>query len=631
MSHFYKDFHKRKVLNMSRLKIATPNRAQLTVEQLYKDLERRIIASPPGLCPVDLQLSFLRMCHAQTCGKCTPCRVGLGQLAHLMEDVLEGHAGLKTLDLIRDTAQDIMDSADCALGYEAARMVLSGLEGCLEDYKYHIEHGKCSYHITQPVPCVALCPAGVDIPGYVALVGEKRYADAVKLIRKDNPFPTACALICEHPCEARCRRNMIDSSVNIRGLKRMAVDHARANTVPVPEKAESTGKRIAVIGGGPGGLSAAYYLELMGHHCVVYEEKSRLGGMLRYGIPNYRFPRERLDEDIEVILSTGVEVQLNTRIGNEEGGIPFEQLHREYDVVYVAIGAHTDKKIGIEGEDSKGVISAVEMLRRIGDEDMPDFAGKNVVVVGGGNVAMDCTRSAIRLGAKKVGIAYRRRQSDMTALPEEVEGAIAEGAELYSLKAPHHIEADAEGNVTALWVEPQIIGKIDAWGRARPQHADVPLMRIPCDIVVVAIGQGIETRHFEEAGIAVKRGTLSAMSDSEVKDLPGVFAGGDCVTGPATVIRAIAAGKVAAANIDEYLGFHHVIPCDVEIPAVRYEDKEPCGRIQLGEKEAGERKQNFDAFECGMTEQEACQEAGRCLRCDKYGYGSFKGGRAAIW
>ncbi len=616
---------------MSRLRIATPNEAQLTVERLYKDLERRIIASPPGLCPVDLQLSFLRLCHAQTCGKCSPCRVGLGQLANLIEDVLEGRATLKTLNLIKDTAQDIADSADCAIGYEAARMVLTGLEGFKEDYKHHIETGKCSCHITQPVPCVALCPAGVDIPGYIALVGEKRYEDAVKLIRKDNPFPTACALICEHPCEARCRRNMIDSAINIRGLKRMAVDQARANTVPTPKKAESTGKRIAIIGGGPGGLSAAYYLELMGHHCVVFEEKSKLGGMLRYGIPNYRFPRERLDEDIETILSTGVEVKLNTRIGKGEGEVRFEDLRDEYDAVYIAIGAHTDKKIGIEGEDSKGVMSAVEMLRNIGEENMPDFKDKNVVVIGGGNVAMDCTRSAIRLGAKKVTIAYRRRQDDMTALPEEVEGAIAEGAELYSLKAPKKIEADENGNVAALWVEPQIIGKIDAWGRARAVHAAVEDVRIPCDVVIVAIGQGIETRDFEEAGLAVKRGTLSAMSDSEFKDVRGVFAGGDCVTGPATVIRAIAAGKVAAANIDEYLGFHHVIDCDVEIPPVRYEDKEPCGRIQLTEKEAGERKQTFDAFECGMTEQEACQEAGRCLRCDKYGYGSLKGGRAAIW
>ena len=616
---------------MSRLKVETPDQAQLTVERLYKDLERHIIASPPGLCPVDLQLSFLKVCHAQTCGKCTPCRIGLGQLQKLMESVLEGKATMKTLQLIEDTANNIMDSADCAIGYEAAHMVLAGLVGFKEDYIHHIKTGKCNSTVNHSVPCVALCPAQVDIPGYIALVGESRYADAIKLIRKDNPFPTACALICEHPCEARCRRNMIDAAINIRGLKRMAVDNAPANTVPVPEKAETTGKRIAIIGGGPSGLAAAYYLELMGHHAVVFEAKSKLGGMLRYGIPSYRFPRERLDQDIEAILSTGVEVHLNTKIGSGEGEVPFNKLREEYDAVYIAIGAHEDKKVGIEGEDSKGVISAVEMLGSIGEEVMPDFKDKTVVVIGGGNVAMDCTRSAIRLGAKKVTIAYRRRKSDMTALPEEIEGAVAEGAELYELKAPHKIEADENGNVVALWAEPQIIGPIDAWGRARPIRAELPLDRIPCDIIVVAIGQGVELRPFEEAGVKVKRGSIAAMDTGELANANGVFAGGDCVTGPATVIRAIAAGKVAAANIDEYLGYEHEISCDVEIPPADLSDKRPCGRIQMKEKEAGERKNNFEEFECGMTVQEACQEASRCLRCDKFGLSALKGGRTFKW
>ena len=616
---------------MSRLKVETPDQAQLTVERLYKYLERHIIASPPGLCPVDLQLSFLKVCHAQTCGKCTPCRIGLGQLQKLMESVLEGKATMKTLQLIEDTANNIMDSADCAIGYEAAHMVLAGLVGFKEDYIHHIKTGKCNSTVNHSVPCVALCPAQVDIPGYIALVGEGRYADAIKLIRKDNPFPTACALICEHPCEARCRRNMIDAAINIRGLKRMAVDNAPANTVPVPEKAETTGKRIAIIGGGPSGLAAAYYLELMGHHAVVFEAKSKLGGMLRYGIPSYRFPRERLDQDIEAILSTGVEVHLNTKVGSGEGEIPFGKLREEYDAVYIAIGAHEDKKVGIEGEDSKGVISAVEMLGSIGEEVMPDFKDKTVVVIGGGNVAMDCTRSAIRLGAKKVTIAYRRRKSDMTALPEEIEGAVAEGAELYELKAPHKIEADENGNVVALWAEPQIIGPIDAWGRARPIRAELPLDRIPCDIIVVAIGQGVELRPFEEAGVKVKRGSIAAMDTGELANANGVFAGGDCVTGPATVIRAIAAGKVAAANIDEYLGYEHEISCDVEIPPADLSDKRPCGRIQMKEKEAGERKNNFEEFECGMTVQEACQEASRCLRCDKFGLSALKGGRTFKW
>ena len=611
---------------MSRLKIAVENQAVQTVERLYKDLERRIVASPPGICPVDLALNFLRLCHAQTCGKCVPCRIGLGQLATYLEDVLEGRATMDTLTQIERLAHDIELSADCAIGWEAARMVSRGVTGFRDEYIAHITTGCCQYHINQPVPCVALCPAGVDIPGYIALIREGRCADAVRLIRKDNPFPTACALICEHPCEARCRRNMLDDSINIRGLKRYAVDNA--GVVPAPVCNPPTGKRVAIVGGGPSGLSAAYYLQLMGHQCDVFELRPKLGGMLRYGIPSYRFPRERLQEDIDCILSTGVTVHYNTKIGES---ITIDQLRNEFDAVYVSIGAQSDKKVGIEGEESGNVYSAVDLLGSIGSDNTPDFSGKRVLVIGGGNVAMDCVRSALRLGAKEAKIVYRRRKVDMTALPEEVDGALEEGCELIELHAPLRIEADAEGNACALWVQPQIIGPIDAWGRAKVSAAKKAEVRIEADVVVVAIGQGIETRHFEEAGMSVKRGNLAALPDGMVSDLPGVFAGGDCVTGPATVIRAIAAGKVAAANIDNYLGFNHLISVDVDIPAPGYEDKRHCARVNLTEKPAQERKNNFDHIECGMTAEEAAQECSRCLRCDHYGYGIFKGGRAAIW
>ena len=555
-----------------------------------------------------------------------PCRVGLGQLADYLNQVLEGEATMETLGEIERLAKVISNSADCAIGYEAANMVLRGLEGFRDDYVAHIKNGKCTNHITQAIPCVALCPAGVDIPGYIALVNEGRYADAVRLIRKDNPFPTACALICEHPCEARCRRSMFDTAVNIRGLKRFAVDNA--GVVPAPPCAAATGKRVAIVGGGPSGLSAAYFLSLMGHKCVVYEMKSKLGGMLRYGIPNYRFPRERLQEDIDCVLSTGVEVKYNTKIGEN---FSIKDLRDQYDAVYIAIGAHNDKKIGIEGEDSNNVMSAVELLDNIGNDNVPDFTGKTVAVVGGGNVAMDCVRSAVRLGAKRAIIAYRRRKEDMTALPEEVEGALEEGCELMELSSPVRIEADENGNAVALWVKPQIIGRMDEWGRARPSDSSKPEVRVACDIVIVAIGQGIESRHFEEAGMPVKRGNITAMDDGEIINIPGVFAGGDCVTGPATVIRAIAAGKVAAANIDEYLGYNHLISVDIDIPAASHADKPACGRVNLTNVPADERKCNFDHIECGMTLEEAEQESSRCLRCDHFGYGNFKGGRAEIW
>ena len=611
---------------MSRLEIASPKKAKIVMEGLYKDLERRIESSPPGLCPVDMARAFLELCHAQTCGKCVPCRIGLGQLNNFIREVLDGKATMKTLDIMEQTALSIMESADCAIGYEAANMVYKGLIGYRDDYVEHIQNGRCTCTYNQPVPCVSLCPAHVDIPGYVALVGEGRYADAIRLLRKDNPFPTTCGFICEHPCEARCRRNMVDDSINIRGLKRVAADFA--GEVEPPKCAPSTGKKIAVLGGGPGGLSAAYYLSLMGHKVTIFEQRKQLGGMLRYGIPNYRLPRTKLDEDINAILSTGIEVKKNISVGTD---ITLEDINKEYDAIYISIGAHADKKIGIDGEDAKiGVTSAVEMLRAIGDDEIPDYTGKKVVVIGGGNVAMDVARSSVRLGAEKVSIVYRRRKEDMTALEEEVAGAEAEGCDILELMSPVRIEKDKNDKVVGLWVQPQMISKIKG-GRPSPKTAAKDEVLIPCDLIVVAIGQGIETRYFEEHGVTVKRGTIEALATSEIKEHKGIFAGGDCVTGPATVIRAIAAGKVAAANIDDYLGFHHEITCDVEIPYAGYEDKIPCGRVEVAVRDAADRKKDFEPIEYGFSCEEACQESGRCLRCDHFGFGSFRGGREEQW
>lgn len=612
---------------MSRLDILTPSSAQSAVERIYKSAEQRIAASPPGLCPVDIALNFLNLSHAQTCGKCVPCRIGLGQLSKLLEDVLDGKATEDTLTLIEDTARTIVESADCAIGISAANMVLEGVLGFRDDYLEHIHNHRCLGSLSQPVPCVALCPAKVDIPGYIALVNEGRLTDAVKHIRKDNPFPTACAYICEHPCEARCRRSMVDNPVNIRGLKRYAVDHAEK--YDPPERAESTGKRVAIVGGGPAGLSAAFYLQIMGHDVTVYDKQKQLGGMLRYGIPSYRLPREKLQDEIDFILKTGIEVKLGVDVGTD---ITLEELRNQYDSLFIAIGAHTDKKTGIEGEDAPGVISAVEMLRGIGDDIYPDYTGKKVVVIGGGNVAMDACRSSIRLGASKVSCVYRRRQADMTALADEVEGALAEGVELLTLQAPLRIEVNEEGRACALWTQPQITGRFDKSGRPRTEAAkSAEEMRIEADIIIVAIGQGIETSGFQDQGVPITHGTIDAMSNSHLADMDGVFAGGDCVTGPATVIQAIAAGKVAAANIDEYLGCDHIIYPDVDIPNPRLYSTPPHGRINLTERPACERKNDFGCVECGMSEEGVQKESVRCLRCDHFGYGIFRGGRSDKW
>lgn len=616
---------------MERLFIKSQDFAQKTVEGLYKDFERRIAASPPGQCPADLTASFLRMCHSQSCGKCTPCRVGLGQLQLILDKILDmdREASMDDLNLLQSTAEAISVSADCAIGTEAAKMVLRGINGYREDFESHIINHTCSETIrshAQPVPCVAMCPAGVDVPGYITLLKAGRYDDAVRLIRKDNPFPTVCALICEHPCEVRCRRTLVDSPINIRGLKRFAVDNCK--DVPVPERMDDTGKKIAVIGGGPSGLSAAFFLSIMGHEVTVFEKRSQLGGMLRYGIPNYRLPRERLQWDIDAILSTGVECRLDYDVSTPEA---IAEIRENYDATYISIGSHNAKSIGIPGEYAKGVIPAVEMLRGIGDDAMPDFKDKTVVVIGGGNVAMDVARTAKRLGATDVSIVYRRRRDDMTALPEEIGAAVSEGCSLMQLKAPSRIQTDKRGRVKALWVKPQIAGQADRSGRPRPVDSSQPEEKIPCDIIISAIGQATDIGFFEEYGIPVFRGNIRAEKSSIVDTVSGTYAGGDCVTGPSTVINAVAAGKVAAANIDAYLGFNHEIEVDIDIPLPELSDMLPCGRVEMKERYDKQRESDFDEVEYGMTYEEAMQEASRCLRCDYHGFGSFRGGRDTKW
>ncbi len=615
------------------LSISTQAPSDLALPPVLDSFARRVATMPPGTCPIAVQAALLRASAAQTCGKCVPCRDGLPQLASLLDQVVRCEANAQTLERVRELATMVRDASDCAIGYQGAQDVLDGLEAFSAEYASHIEAHRCGEALGQKVPCEALCPAHVDVPGYIALVAAGDCAGAVARVRKDNPFPTACALVCEHPCEARCRRTLIDAPVNIRGIKLYAVDNATADTVPTPERLPQTGKRVAVVGGGPSGLICAYFLALMGHDVTVLEEKSKLGGMLRYGIPAYRFPRERLDEDIRAILGVGgIEVQLETAVGAELMG----QLRRTYDAVYVAAGAHEAKGLGLPNEDAPGVTSAVELLRAVGDDLYPDFSGKNVVVVGGGNVAMDCARTAVRAGAASVSVVYRRRREDMTALAAEVEAAVAEGVELLTLESPVSVEVDENGAVAALLTQPQMIGAVRG-GRPAPKDAAKPQRRIPADAILVAVGQAIASSPFEQGGLVANRGRLQAderlralvreEENSDPVGLSPVFVGGDCCTGPATVIRAIAAGKVAARNIDRVLGYEHALDCGVEPPAPRPNDRTPYGRVDVAERPARERKGDFAGVEIGMSAEEALQECGRCLRCDHYGCGTLTDGR----
>ena len=427
---------------VAKLSIAPRSRDDARIAAHLDTFARRVEATPPGMCPLAVQLTMLQTSGAQTCGKCVPCRDGIPQLAAMLKRVVDCDADEGVLEGLRALAEMIRDTSDCAIGYEAARSVLEGLDTFADEYASHLRDRSCQEGVGQTVPCETLCPAHVDVPAYIALTAAGDYAGAVNMVRKDNPFPTACAFVCEHPCETRCRRTLIDAPINIRGIKKFAVDQMPADQVAPPPRSVDTARTVAVIGGGPSGLTCAYFLALMGHRVTVFEERAQLGGMLRYGIPAYRFPRERLDEDIRGILNAGT---ITARCGEAVGAHEMAEIADTYHAVYVSIGAQTGKSLRIDGVDAEGVVSAVDLLGAIGDGDYPDFTGKRVVVVGGGNVAMDCARTSVRAGADEVSVVYRRRKDDMTALPAEVESAIAEGVEMIVLEAPVSIEADERG------------------------------------------------------------------------------------------------------------------------------------------------------------------------------------------
>lgn len=604
---------------MNNYKLTKSGSSDERIQSTISKLAKRAGVNPPGVCPLTAELALLQASAYQTCDKCVPCRDGLPRLAALLEKIVKCRADESVYRELVSLAETIRDTADCAVGYDAAATLLEGTVTFKDEYESHISRKTCTGDIGQKIPCVALCPAHVDIPGYIALTAEEKYEDAINLIRKDNPFPTACAMICEHPCEERCRRTIIDNPLNVRGLKKFAVDQIAADKVAVPPAAKATGRSVGVVGGGPSGLTAAYFLALMGHSVTVFESREKLGGMLRYGIPNYRLPKDRLDEDIKAILSAGnIDVRLNTKIGSD---ITMAELNDQYDAVYVAIGAQKGKKLKIDGNDAEGVFSAVDMLGSVGEGNIPDYSGKKVAVIGGGNVAMDCARTAVRAKAEEVTVVYRRRRDDMTALESEIEGAAMEGVELLTLMAPDRIEKDEEGKCRGLWMRPQMIGPYKSGRPAPLDNGDAPVL-LECDIILIAVGQDIESATFEEFGMPADRNCFIADDAGRVQGMESIYSGGDCVTGPATVIKAIAAGKVAAYNIDRDLGYTHKPVCEAAKPFVTPNNRQAIGRVNITERKARERKNDFEHVENQMSLAEAKQEASRCLRCDYFGCGA---------
>ncbi len=576
-----------------------------------------LIVMDDNTCMVDVARYFLEFVQAESCGKCTPCRVGTKKMLEILETISRGEATLADLDRLELLAEHIKKSSLCGLGQTAPNPVLSTLRHFREEYTEHIVLKTCRASVCEGlvrVPCQHACPAGVNVPEYLALAGEGKISEAANIVRRRNPFISVCGRVCDHPCERRCRRSEIDQSLAIRALKRYIADNLEDYDRPLvaPAADEPT---VAIIGSGPAGLACGYFLALMRRRSVIFEAQPIPGGMLALGIPEFRLPKDILNREIEFVLSHGVELRTSTEIADAG-----ELIEEGFKAVFVATGAQKGKAIDIEGIDLEGVVDAITFLRDRALGKGLDCAGTRVVVLGGGNAAVDAARSAIRLRARGVTILYRRTREEMPAYEEEIEGALREGAELIVLGVPVRI-IGAEGRVTGIEYLRAKLSDTDADGRRRPVAIEGTQTVIECDLVIPAIGQvpSCEAVRFDGGVELSAWGTIKADPVTYRTTRPEIFAGGDCVTGASSVISAIAAGQKAAVGIDRMLGGKGLLPQDVGFSLTRPDEEASTQVSERAEEKTiplTKCTRGFAEVVLGLDRELATLEASRCLRCD---------------
>jgi len=582
-------------------------------------------------CMVEVARYFLSFTQSESCGKCVPCRLGTRQMLEILTRITQGKGREEDMDTLLNIAKTVKECSLCGLGQTCPNPVLTTLEYFRDEYETHIQEKKCPAAVCDALmvsPCQHTCPVGINIPKYVAQIADGEYVEAVNTIRERNPFPAICGRICHHPCEGRCRRGELDEPVAIRALKRFAADwyFDHIEELPEPEPFPQThSQKVAVVGAGPTGLSCAYFLAQMGYPVTVFEALPIGGGMLSVAIPDFRLPREVIEKEIDHIAKRGVEIKYDTPINVN---FTIEDIKDTgFEAVFIAAGAQRSQSIGIPGEleDIEGFYYGLRFLRDV-KVGKPIKLGQRVAVIGGGNVALDSSRTALRLGADEVSIFYRRSREEMPVTEVEYDETLAEGVQVNFLISPTRVVSD-DWKVSGLQCVHMKLGEPDAGGRRRPIPIPGSEFFAPADTVIAAVGQAPDLS-FLPPDSALERTRWERLAVDENRlatNVPGVFAGGDFVSGPGMVIEAIAAGRRGAIAIDKYLQgdtsrveIYDLKPSVIEeeISVEEEESWEPQFRPETPHLPLQERKGSFKEIELSFSEEKARQEAKRCLRCD---------------
>jgi NADH-quinone oxidoreductase subunit F len=577
-----------------------------------------LICMDEDTCMVDMARYFMDFVQDESCGKCTACRIGTKRMLEMLERITMGRGKEGDVELLIELADTVRDTALCGLGNSAPNPVLSMIKNFREEYDEHIRDHYCRAGVCSNLfisPCENACPARVNVPGYLALIAAGRVRDAYNLIRQENPFPSVCGRVCTHPCESRCRRGQLDEPVAIADLKRYAADWVFKSDEPFTDLVfQKKNKSVGIIGAGPSGLTCGYYLARLGYDVTVYESQPVAGGMLVVGIPEYRLPKAVLAREIDAIRNVGVDVKTNTEVGRD---VTFKDLQGKHDAVYIATGTQLSRKVGVPGEDLKGVYHGLDFLRDVNLGKKVDVSGV-VAVIGGGNTAIDAARTAMRLGAAEVHILYRRNIGDMPADKREIRDALDEGVQMHELVAPVSFEGD--GKVKKVNCIKMVLSGYDNTGRKVPVEQKGSEFAMDVDLVIPAVSQYSDMPFINKEEVEMTRwGTFVVNQSTQMTSRQGVFAGGDVVRGSDTVITAIADGKKAASAIDKYLGgtgeLNKGEPIEIPQPQDDLELVEH-ERFPMKYLDPESRHGNFDEVAQGFHRLNAIAEAMRCLRCD---------------